>query len=78
MQQYKYVKNIAELVAPENAFAIYFQGFLEKKLFGEIDQEVVQGLEERLRSSECWRNRFDDFELSVDHMRSGFPLSETG
>ena len=78
MQQYKYVKNIAELVAPENAFAVYFQGFLEKRLFGEIDQEVVRCLEERLLSSEYWRNRFDDFELSVDHMRSGFPLFETG
>lgn len=78
MQQYKYVKNIAELVAPENAFAVYFQGFLEKSLFGEISQETIQRLEERLHSSEYWRSRFDDFELSVDHMRSGFPSHEMG
>lgn len=76
MQQYKYVRNIAELVAPENAFAVYFSGYLEKKLFGEINQEVIQKMEEQLCSSKYWMRRFDDFGLSVEHMKTGiFPYN---
>ena len=74
IQQYKYVRNIAELVAPENAFAVYFLGYLEKKLFGKINHEVIQRLEEQLCSSVHWERRFNDFKLSVEHVKTGlFP-----
>ena len=72
MQQYKYIKNITDLVAPENVFAIYFSGYLEKKLFGKINQEVVRRLEDRLYSSQYWQSRFNEFQLSVNHIKTGF------
>ena len=40
-QQYKYVRNICDLVAPNNAFAIYFASYLNYKLFNELDDKLL-------------------------------------
>ena len=72
--QFKYVQNIAYLVAPDDAFALYFCGYMQKKVLGNIDQELQDRLEDCLRSSTYWRNRFDEFNLSLDHLKeSKFP-----
>ncbi len=68
LQSLKYVQNITDLVAPENAFAMYFCGFLQKKVYGYIDKTIIERLKQRLESSEYWKNRFEDFNLSVDHL----------
>lgn len=70
VQMYKYVKNIADIVAPESGFAIYFTGYLQYKLFGEVEQEIVQKLENCLQSSPYWAGRFEDFGLSIDHLKT--------
>ena len=69
LQQLKYVENITDLIAPENALALYFLGYLQKKVHGKIDPHVIRRLDERLEQSPYWLNRFQDFDLSVDHLK---------
>ncbi len=68
MQQYGYVKNITDLVAPESAFAMYFCAYLQKKIHGEIEPGLIQRLRHRLRESAYWAGRFADFGLSPDQL----------
>jgi radical SAM superfamily enzyme YgiQ (UPF0313 family) len=68
-QQLLYLENITELIAPENAFAMYFAGYLQHKLYGKVSEGLIQKLEERLGLSSYWFNRFQDFNLSVEHLR---------
>lgn len=73
-QLLEYVENITDLISPENAFALYFHGYLQKKCNGAVDPATAESLEGRLQSSPYWQERFDDFGLSVDHLRTGvFP-----
>lgn len=74
VQQLKYVENITDLISPENAFAMYFIGFLQKKIYGKIDPKAAQRLEDRLKLSPYWQDRFNDFGLSAEHLKTGiFP-----
>ena len=73
-QQFKYIQNIADLVAPDDPFAMYICGYLQKKVLGYIDSQLIKRVEDRLKASKCWRRRFDDFDLSVNHLKTGiFP-----
>ena len=73
-QQFKYVQNAADLVAPDDAFVMYFCGYMQKKVLGAVDKELIKRLEDRLQSSEYWRRRFDEFNLSDNHLKTGvFP-----
>ncbi|MBA3064931.1 B12-binding domain-containing radical SAM protein [bacterium] len=69
-QQLKYVQNITDLVAPEDPFPMYFCGYLQKKLRGKIDEQLIKRLEEVLQFSEYWRKRFEFFGLSADKLKS--------
>lgn len=76
-QQLKYVENICNLIAPTNAFAAYFLGYLQNKLYGKIDPEVIEKLEHILETDHYWVRRFEDFKLSPDHLRTkNFPEQE--
>jgi radical SAM superfamily enzyme YgiQ (UPF0313 family) len=68
-QKFSYVKNITDLVAPENCIALYFLGYLENKLYGKVDIETINNLEKRLIDMPYWQNRFDEFNLSIDHLK---------
>jgi radical SAM superfamily enzyme YgiQ (UPF0313 family) len=68
-QKFSYVKNITDLVAPENCIALYFLGYLENKLFGKVDVETINNLEKRLIDMPYWQNRFTEFNLSIDHLK---------
>lgn len=70
IQQLAYVQNITDVVAPESAFAMYFCGYLQFRVHGEIEPTIITRLRERIESSDYWRSRFHDFELSVDHLES--------
>jgi len=73
-QQFKYVQNIAYLVARDDAFAMYFCGYMQKKVLGNIDKGLTDRLEDCLLSSVYWRTRFDEFNLSLDHLKEAqFP-----
>jgi radical SAM superfamily enzyme YgiQ (UPF0313 family) len=69
-QLLKYVENITDLITPENAFAMYFLGYLQKKCIGRVEPYICENLELRLRSSPYWQARFNDFGLSVDHLHN--------
>ncbi len=73
-QQYRYVKNIAEIVAPDDAFAMYFYGYLQHKLHGRISDELTNKLVHRIRTSDYWKQRFKEFNLSENHLKTAsFP-----
>lgn len=77
VQKLQYVTNISDLVAPENAFAMYFQGYLQHKVHGVIDPKLVENLERRLQASPYWSARFHDFQLSPIHLKTrNFPTYE--
>ncbi len=68
-QQQAYVENIANLVAPDNAFAVYFNGYLNYKMRGRIEPGIVSQLEATLARSEYWLQRSNDFLLLPDDLR---------
>lgn len=73
-QQFKYVQNIVDLVAPDDPFAMYFCGYLQKKVLGEIDRQLIKRMQWQLNASEYRRKLFDVFNLSADHLETGiFP-----
>ena len=73
-QQYRYVNNVTTLVAPDDPFPMYFFGYLQKQANGFIDPELIARLENCLKGSEYWRQQFNAFELSPDHLKTGvFP-----
>jgi len=77
IQKLQYVTNISDLVAPENAFAMYFQGYLQYQVNGAIDPAVIRNLEKRLEVSPYWTARFQDFEMSPEHLiTKDFPVYE--
>lgn len=73
-QQTAYVGNIVDIVAPDNAFALYFLGYLQHRRGEDIDQDLVMRLENQLSTSPYWSDRFQDFGLSANHLKLGqFP-----
>lgn len=74
VQKLQYVTNISDLVAPENAIAMYFQGYLQYQVNGSIDPRLIENLEKRLALSPYWSERFRDFQLSPVHLKTtNFP-----
>ena len=67
--QRKYVKNITDLVSPENCLALYFLGYLEKKIYGKVNLETIKNLENRLKIYDYWQERFDQYGLSSDQLK---------
>lgn len=77
IQQLKYVQNITDLVAPDDPFAMYFCGYLQKQVLGAIDRQLISRIEERLKASTYWDRRFNDFNMSAEHLKTGvFPNSQ--
>ena len=60
--------------APDNALILYFLAFMQKKKKGAISNEIKLKLKKRIESSEYWQERFEYFNLSLDHLDTGkFP-----
>jgi radical SAM superfamily enzyme YgiQ (UPF0313 family) len=68
-QQIATLINLSDVVAPENAFALYFLGFLSQKKDGSVPAPVIERLQRRLDTSEYWQGRFAAFGLDVDDLR---------
>ena len=67
-QQIATLINLSDVVAPENAFALYFLGFLSQKRDGVIPPSVIERLQRRLDTSEYWQSRFSAFGLDLDDL----------
>jgi len=68
-QQYRYVRNIAELVAPNNAFAIYFASFLYYKLNNAVDDKLLKQFSNAINNNDYWNERCNEFGLKFDHIK---------
>ena len=68
-QQYRYVRNIAELVAPNNAFAIYFASFLYYKLNNAVDDNLLKQFSNSINNNDYWNERCNEFGLKFDHIK---------
>jgi radical SAM superfamily enzyme YgiQ (UPF0313 family) len=66
IQKKQYVANITDLISPENCLALYFQAYLEKKLDGKAKLETINNLKSRIKQFPYWKNRFDEFNLSIE------------
>ncbi|OGV83454.1 MAG: hypothetical protein A3K19_09930 [Lentisphaerae bacterium RIFOXYB12_FULL_65_16] len=74
-QQYLYVKNICDLVAPDDPFPNYFLGWLQYRRTGRVDAAVADKVEQLLCDVPAWQPKFDRFSLSVqDLRRATFPV----
>jgi len=62
---------LSDVISPENGFALYFQGYLQHKLHGAIEPEIMRRVEARLETSAYWSNRFHAFGLRLDDLRTG-------
>src|SRR3990167_4506652 len=69
LQQLKSLRVLSDVISPENGFALYFQGYMQHKLYGSIEDGLLLRLETRLETSAYWADRFHAFGLSVDDLR---------
>jgi radical SAM superfamily enzyme YgiQ (UPF0313 family) len=69
-QQLKNLRVLSDVISPENGFALYFLGYLQHKVFGKMEPEIVQRLETRLSTSPYWKDRLHAFGLSVSDLRT--------
>ena len=69
LQQLKSLRVLSDVISPENGFALYFQGYMQHKLYGSIEDGLLRRLETRLETSAYWADRFHAFGLSVDDLR---------
>lgn len=67
-QQTKYLQNISEISAPENAFALYYYGYLYKKITGRLDKTITMRLKYLLSTQPYWQARFNDLGLSLQDL----------
>mgnify|MGYP001476822819 CR=1 FL=1 len=68
---------LADVISPENGFALYFLGYLQYRISGEVSSDLIQRLDRRIETSPFWRDRFSAFELSSDDLKdSYFPKSD--
>ena len=68
-QQYKYVRNIADLVAPNNAFAIYFASYLNYKLGNGLDDKLLTQFKKSVSENQYGNLRCKEFGLSDLHIK---------
>jgi|TARA_B100001964_G_scaffold92128_1_gene103432 radical SAM superfamily enzyme YgiQ (UPF0313 family) len=70
IQKFKYVENITDLISPENCLALYFLGYLENRIFGEIQKSTISDLEIRLEKFPYWKKKFEQYNLSPEHLKN--------
>jgi radical SAM superfamily enzyme YgiQ (UPF0313 family) len=59
---------LADVISPENGFALYFLGYLQYRRHGRIDMQIIARLRDRLNGSSYWLDRFQAFGLSVEDL----------
>jgi len=73
-QQLKWLSYVSNKTAPDNALIMYFYAFIQQRVLGEIEPDLVTRLQQRLVDSNYWQERFALFGLSPEHVANGeFP-----
>jgi radical SAM superfamily enzyme YgiQ (UPF0313 family) len=70
-QQMKVLRNLSDVVAPENGFALYFLAYLQIRNGEQPEDGLLERLRDRLNSSPYWRDRFEAFGLSAEDFIDG-------
>lgn len=70
-QQFNHLGALSDIISPENGFALYFNGYLQHKVYGSTDSKTVERLKQRLATSDYWQDRFEVFGLSLQDLESG-------
>ncbi len=74
LQMHQYMEYIADVVAPDDAFAQYFRGYLYWKVHGRIEPYLIERLNRVLAENPHWQDRLSDFNLSSEDLVTGrFP-----
>lgn len=74
LQMHKYFSYVADVVAPDDAFAQYFRGYLHWKVYRRREPGRLERLKGILAENPHWQERFDDFHLSIEDLETGnFP-----
>ena len=68
-QKSLHLKHIYEVIAPDDAMAMFYAGYLQKRLNGKADDHLITRLSETLSRSPYWNERFLDFGLSVSQIQ---------
>jgi radical SAM superfamily enzyme YgiQ (UPF0313 family) len=65
---------LSDKLSPDNALALYFIGYLQRKQGGEVDPRIVSRLQRQLETSAYWRTRFAAFGMAAEDLTRGrFP-----
>lgn len=67
-QQLANLSVLSEVISPENGFALYFLGVLERRLNGVVPDSIVSRLSHRLETSPYWADKFSAFGLNVEDL----------
>jgi radical SAM superfamily enzyme YgiQ (UPF0313 family) len=71
LDQYRrYLAHITDVIAPNDALAHYYLGYIQKTLDGSAQPDLVNRLRGLMSSSSFWSSRFADFDLSIDDIDS--------
>lgn len=66
-----HLNTLADLISPENGFALYFLGVLQHRQMGRIDPGLIDRLRQRLMTSAYWSDRLRSFGLAVEDLETG-------
>lgn len=75
-QQFKHLGTLADTISPENGFALYFQGYLQHKVYKKTESTTIERLKRRLDTSDYWQDRFKAFGLSYNDLETGVYLNK--
>jgi radical SAM superfamily enzyme YgiQ (UPF0313 family) len=64
-QKSLHLRHIYEVIAPDDAMAIFYAGYLHKRIYGKADEYILSRLNATLHRSPYWKDRFLDFDLSI-------------
>ena len=67
-QQQLNLAALSDVISPEHGFALYFTGYIQYKLDGTIDPELIQRLRLQLAQSTYWNDRLQAFGLNVSDL----------
>ncbi|MDX2168167.1 MAG: radical SAM protein [Deltaproteobacteria bacterium] len=77
-QHRRTLEGICDLIAPDNAFALYTLASVQRRLDGAADPQVLARLRAQHRQSPFWRERLASFGLELDQLEQNGTTDEHG
>ncbi len=77
-QHRKLLQSVCDMIAPDNAFALYMLAVVQRRLDGAADSAVVDRLRRQHATSPFWRERLAAFGLDPDDIPANRPGSAGG